>query len=163
MDTLGKRVKKIIAYHGTTMTSFAKELNISQSMVSKICADKAVPSDRTISDICRIYNINKDWILHGIGDMVDTPSLESELTEKFKDSFLVDPDIRRDFVSVLASIPPAVWHIVFDCMCKFVEECKNNPNGADSYDSYIEGYNAGLLAAREARKIIDGLDKDVQE
>ncbi len=160
MNTLGERVKKIIAYNGTTMTQFAKELNISQSMVSKICADKAAPSDRTITDICRIYNINKDWILHGIGDMVDTPSLESELTEIFKDTFPDNPDIRRDFVSTLASLPPAVWHLIRDYACKLAEECKHNPNAVDPY---IEGYNAGLRAAREAREILDGLDKDVQE
>lgn len=71
MDTLGKRIKFIIDCNKLTMTEFAVKLNISQSMVSKICADKAIPSERTLLDICRIFNINIKWLQHNQGEIYD--------------------------------------------------------------------------------------------
>lgn len=68
MNTLGNRVKAIIDFNDETMSSFSRKLNISPSMVSKICNDKAIPSDRTISNICFIYNVTRDWILNGAGE-----------------------------------------------------------------------------------------------
>lgn len=146
MDTLGKRVKKVIAYHGTTMTSFAKEINISQSMVSKICADKAVPSDRTISDICRIYNIRKEWILHGTGEMLDTQSLENELADCFgKSDLSLSEDVKQNLIYALVNTPPAAWHIIVDHIKKLSEEYKKNP---ESVSSYMDGYREGVRTAQ---------------
>lgn len=86
MTTLGSRIKEVIAYHGTTMTKVAKELNISQSMVSKICGDKATPSDRTITDICRIYSVNREWLTNGTGEMIDTVAREADILECMNDT-----------------------------------------------------------------------------
>lgn len=160
MDTMGTRIKKIIVYNGSTMTSFAKELNISQSMVSKICADKATPSERTISDICRIYNIHREWLMHGTGEMIDAPSLESELTEVFKDALPNHPDIKRDFISTLASLPPAAWPMVTDYVRKVAEEYKHNPHSADPY---MAGYRDGLRAAQSVKELIENLSADPKE
>lgn len=141
MDTLGKRVKKIIVYHGTTMTNFAKTLNISQSMVSKICSDKAIPSERTISDICRIYNINKDWLLHEIGEMVDKQSLLSEIAECFDNDTSVSA---REIMQAMADIPPAVWPLFAEYINTLVKECNRQANNLGSYQ---EGFEAGKKAA----------------
>lgn len=148
MDTLGNRIRNIIAHQGTTMTQFAKELNISQSMVSKICADKATPSDRTISDICRIYNINRDWLLYNEGDMVDKKSLEAELMNIFKDSF-EDPAVMQKFVSAFVQLPPALWPLVSDYAKKIADEFNSRP---ESVDAFMEGYEAGVRSAQERQK-----------
>ena len=68
--TLGSRVEEVIKHHEITKTKFAKELGISQSMVSKICSGKAIPSDRTISDISRVFCVNKEWLQNGTGEMI---------------------------------------------------------------------------------------------
>lgn len=162
MGTLGKRVKKVIVHNGATMTSFAKEINISQSMVSKICADKAAPSDRTISDICRIYNINKDWLLHGIGEMVDTQSLEAELTESFcaRDSLMLSDEIKRKLISALVSTPPVAWPLIADHLQSIADECQKHPDGVGSY---MDGYRAGVHMAQKVKEIIDGLSEEPKE
>lgn len=159
MDTLGKRIKRIITHQGTTMTQFAKELNISQSMVSKICADKAIPSDRTISDICRIFNINREWLLHDVGEMVDTRSLEAELIDGLKDS-IKDQELLRNFAATLASLSPALWPILADYITKFVNEYNHQP---ESIDPFKAGYLAGLKAGQEVRKLQDSFESEPNE
>lgn len=162
METLGKRVKKVIVYHGATMTSFAKELNISQSMVSKICADKAVPSDRTISDICRIFNVNKDWLLYGTGDMVDVQSLETELAESFnkENNQTLSDEVKRGLISMFANTPPAAWSLIVDHIKNLADECNKYPDGAGPY---IDGYKEGVRMAQAVKEMIDGLSEEPEE
>lgn len=158
MDTLGKRIKKVIVHHGATMTSFAKELNISQSMVSKICGDKAIPSDRTISDICRIFNVRKDWLLYGTGEMVDENSLKAELDGCF-DKTLSD-EIKNAFISILVNTPPVAWSLIADYLGKIAEEYKKHPNEASTY---IDGYKAGAHLSQIVNEMIENLPDEPEK
>ena len=144
------------------MTSFAKEINISQSMVSKICADKAIPSDRTVSDICRIYNINKDWLLHGTGDMVDTQSLEDELSDTFNENneLSLNDEVKRSLISALVGIPPAAWPLIADYLKSIADECQRNTGGAGSY---MDGYREGVRMAQKVKAMLDGLSGEPKE
>ena len=38
-----------------------------------------VPSDRTITDICREYNVNEDWLRTGNGEMFKSRTREQEI------------------------------------------------------------------------------------
>lgn len=162
METLGKRIKRIINYNGSTMTQFAKELNISQSMVSKICSDKAVPSDRTISDICRIYNINKEWLLQGIGEMADKQSLEDELADSFNThgSSSLSNELKRATISLLVKTPPAAWPIIAEYFQNVAAKCNENP---DRIDAYMEGYQEGVRAAQKIKEITDSFSDEPKE
>lgn len=160
MDTLGQRVKKVIVYHGETMTSFAKALNISQSMVSKICSDKATPSDRTISDICRIYNIRKDWLLSENGQMQDKQSLENELRQSFDGSTTLSNTIKENMISALINTPPAAWPLIVDYLQGIVDECDKHPTISGSY---LEGYMAGARLAQKIKEKIETLPGEPEE
>lgn len=78
------RISKIVSNSGLTKTEFGKRINISQGMVSRICQGSATPSDRTISDICRVFNVNRRYLEQG-----EEPMFLPEL----------DPD--TDFINAL--------------------------------------------------------------
>lgn len=161
MDTLGKRIKKVIIHNGITMTSFAKDLNISQSMVSKMCSDKAMPSDRTISDICRIYNINKEWLQNGVGEMVNKESMRKELSQNFTDD---TSDATKKVLLTLAEIPPAVWPILADELKKLADSTITQPNDyVNQLSEYEQGKQAGLRAWKVIQKAIQELPEEPSE
>lgn len=83
MESIGDRIGHVVAFSGLTKTEFAMALNLSQSMISKLCNNSAVPSERTISDICRTFNINIVWLKDGTGQMIDYKVRESELEAFF--------------------------------------------------------------------------------
>lgn len=122
MPTIGKRIRKVIVHEGETITSFAKELNISQSMVSKICADKAKPSDRTIADICRVFNINKEWLTTGKGTMLNVETRKDEIKEILSKS--TDVSLLETISSVLADVPGALMSIHRDYLIQLAEDYK---------------------------------------
>ena len=62
------RITEIVRRSGLTKTDFAKKLGLSQPFVSRICTGDAVPSDRTISDICRVFCVDRIWLETGSGE-----------------------------------------------------------------------------------------------
>lgn len=145
MTTLGSRVKAVIVHNKTTMSSFAKELNISQSMVSKICSDKAAPSDRTISDICRIYSINRDWLINGTGDMIDPQEREAEYYAYMESTGKnASDDFKKEFSHILARSSPLDLELLGDFYSKLLTDTVSKSDLSKALEiAYLEGFRAG--------------------
>lgn len=60
---------------------FADKLNLSENFVWMVEKGNRIPSDRTISDICRIFDIQEDWLRHGLEPMRCARSKEEEIAE----------------------------------------------------------------------------------
>ncbi|MFW6680626.1 helix-turn-helix domain-containing protein [Lacrimispora sp. AGF001] len=57
---------------------FAAKLKISRGNISNIEIDRVKVTDRVISDICSEFNVNRNWLLYGEGEIFE------ELTEQQK-------------------------------------------------------------------------------
>ncbi len=112
MDTISARIATVIKASGLTKTAFAERLNVSQSFVSRLAVGASVPSDRTIADICREFNVNEHWLRTGEGEMFSTLSRE-EIT-KFAMEIIRDPDseFQRQLLTTMARLEPAQWKLM---------------------------------------------------
>ena len=161
MDTIGDRVKYLIAYKNITMTKFAQELNISQSMVSKICSGTAKPSERTISDICRVYDVNKQWLIEGKGDMIDKASIASQIYAMLKaDCTNISEGALLMESEELSKLQPFQWERVHS----FLEQLLKSPQLSGekepdliqlSADMYLDAFNLGFKLGRYSIKGAD--------
>lgn len=128
MNTINERVATLIKDLGMTKTAFAESLNVSQPLISTICAGRCGVSDRTIMDICDKYHVNEEWLRHGEGEMFQRRTREEEIEYFFgKVSDAPDDDFRRSFISVLAKLNEDQWELLADMATKLVDECKNKP------------------------------------
>lgn len=70
-----ERIRVIRAELGLTQSQFGEGIGIAQSTVGLIENGIRKLTDRVMSDICRVYGINKDWFLTGNGNIkVKSPS-----------------------------------------------------------------------------------------
>lgn len=83
MSTINDRIAECVKVSGLTKTAFAERINVSQSFISNLCSSKKVPSDRTISDICREFGISEHWLRTGDGEMLVPLDDDVELIEIF--------------------------------------------------------------------------------
>ena len=83
MSSINDRIAECVKASGLTKTAFAERINVSQSFISNLCLNKKVPSDRTISDICREFNVSEVWLRTGEGTMFVPLDDEAELIEIF--------------------------------------------------------------------------------
>lgn len=79
MGTINERISEVVEKSGLTKTAFAQKINVSQQYVSKL-VNNGVPSERTLADICRVFNVDPVWLETGEGEMFRTESVDSELT-----------------------------------------------------------------------------------
>lgn len=85
---MNSRIVQLRKNREWTQDKFAEEMGISKNYVSLIENGKKIPSDRLISDICREFSVNKDWLRSGKGEMYDIPEDETAaiVSELLEDS-----------------------------------------------------------------------------
>lgn len=111
MGTIGERIAQLIdETNNLTRTKFAETLGISQAFVSQICSGVRVPSDRTISDICRVFKVNETWLRDGVGPMKTELTQDEQLVEFMTDLMAESSDsFRRRFIAVVSELDAEGW------------------------------------------------------
>ena len=64
------RIIQIRKEFGLNQEEFAKRLGLSRNFINQAENRKRNFSDRTISDICREFNINEEWLRKGKGNPI---------------------------------------------------------------------------------------------
>lgn len=128
MQEIAERITKVIKDKAKTKTEFAEKLNISQSFVSRLASGEKEPSDRTIADICREFDVNEDWLRTGQGDPYVQLSRDEELAAFFGSVLKGDdPDFRRRLLSVLSRLSTEEWELLEKMAWKLVDELRPEP------------------------------------
>lgn len=101
-----------------TQKDFADELNISKSAIESYEYGRNSITDRTISDICRIYNVNEEWLRTGNGDMF-VPLTKNQQILSFVNNVasLEDNNFKKRLVKALSEMSDEGW----DALEKFID------------------------------------------
>lgn len=70
------RIRQLRKYLHLTQTDFAAKLFMTMDSISQIERGVTNPSSRTIDQICQEFNVNKDWLVEGEGEMLALPQDE---------------------------------------------------------------------------------------
>ncbi|HEX9058583.1 MAG TPA: helix-turn-helix transcriptional regulator [Clostridia bacterium] len=81
--SLGERVKLIRKALMLTQKEFAEKIGLKQAAIGLYENGNRNVTDRVISDICREFNVNEEWIRSGNGEMF-------KKEEKLKPEYLED-------------------------------------------------------------------------
>lgn len=129
MQEIAERITKVIKDKAKTKTEFAEKLNISQSFVSRLASGEKEPSDRTIADICREFDVNEYWLRTGQGDPYIQLSRDEELAQFFGEVMKgEDPDFRRRLLSVMSRLTTDEWALLEQMAWKLVDELRPEPD-----------------------------------
>ena len=129
MNTFSDRIDRLIQDKtGGNKSKFARKLNVTPAYISKLCKDKeTIPSDRTIADICREFNVNEDWLRTGRGDPDIQLSRDEELAQFFGEVMKEeDPDFRRRLLSVMSRLTTDEWALLERMAWKLVDELRQD-------------------------------------
>lgn len=125
--TIGERVKELRKQVNLTQQAFADRLNLKRNTVGSYEVNVVEPSDRTISDICREFNVNETWLRTGEGEMFNqitrSEKITSFLTEITEDE---GDDFKRRFVEMLAELEPEDWKLL-ERMAEKLKKKEGNP------------------------------------
>lgn len=103
---------------------FAKKLNISGSNLSNIEIGRINLTDRVINEICDVYNINKEWLCTGKGEIKKTLSRDEEILtffNKIKDN---DNVFAKRFLLALSKLDIKDWEVLDKLINSYSEASK---------------------------------------
>lgn len=81
---------------------------MSENFIWQIEKGQREPSDRTVSDICRVYGVNEIWLRTGEGEMHVPLSRDAQLAKIFA-TVQVSDDERARLVKAFASLPDEAY------------------------------------------------------
>lgn len=115
MNTINDRIAYLIKDLGITKTKFAETINLSQPFVSAVCSGSKMPSDRTISDICREFNVSLAWLEDGEGEMYVQRSENERMALMFTDVLAeADESTRKRGIAAALEMPPEFWDNILE-------------------------------------------------
>lgn len=109
---MNTRIKAIRLELGLTQTEFGEKLGISQNYVWMIEKGDRTPSDRTLSDICRVFNVDPYWLDTGEGEMFRSESVDTELARLVGELMADKPgSFRQRVVAALLRCTDDEWGV----------------------------------------------------
>lgn len=124
---MNERIAFVRKSLGLTQEKFAEQVGLSRNFMWMIESGTRVPSDRTISDICREFNVNETWLRTGEGEMFNQITRSEKIA-----AFLGDitenegDDFKRRFVEMLAELEPEDWKLL-ERMAEKLQKKEENP------------------------------------
>ena len=110
-----------------TQENFAKSINITRSSIALIETEKTTLTERNISEICRTFKVNPDWLRYGEGEVFKELSYEEELAEYFG-NVLATSDISKDFqkrlIYALSKLDDTDWKVLEKIADQLLEKNK---------------------------------------
>lgn len=83
--TVNSRIKFLRKSLGLTQAAFAEKIGLKQASIGLYENEQRNVLDRTITDICREFNVREEWLRYGTGEMLvepDTFSLDEYLKQQ---------------------------------------------------------------------------------
>lgn len=100
---MNARIKQIRQEAGLTQAQFAEKIALSRNYVAMVEIGQREPSDRTISDICRIFDIQEDWLRHGLEPMRAAKSREEEIAELVGSALSGSSEFKKSVIRMICS------------------------------------------------------------
>ena len=105
-----------------TQKDFATDLGLSENFIWQIEKGERTPSDRTISDICRIYGIQEDWLRYGLEPMRAEKSEEEQIAELVGSALNGSSRLKKAVIKMICSKSDAELQALEDMLRQLYED-----------------------------------------
>lgn len=141
------RIKEVRKSLDLSQEEFGKRLGVSRGVVVNIELNRAEIKPLFIEHLCSVFNVNKEWLFSGYGEMfIETTK---DVIATLSDEYKLDP-LDQKIVECYLNLGTLQRKVIKDCLCSLVDAVLSDEN----YDDYREDYlqeNAGTVAARGGR------------
>lgn len=125
METINDRLVFLIDTECSgNKSAFARSINITPAYAAQLYKKERTPSDRTISDICRIFSINEDWLRYGLLPMRLERSQEEEIGAMVSAALGGDANFTQAVVKMICSRTPEELKVLEKALSDIYESIK---------------------------------------
>lgn len=103
MSTVGERIKQIRKDFGLTQQKFADRIGAKQNTVAQYEIGRNIPIDPVITAICKEFDIQEDWLRHGLEPMRAAKSREEEISELVGSALSGSSEFKKAVIRMICS------------------------------------------------------------
>lgn len=108
---MNERIKQLRKMLGLTQDDFSARIGLSRNFIAQIETGSKFPSDRTVSDICREFDVNEVWLRNGVGEVFVQKTKEEQLGELLAEITKADDDsFKKRLIVALANLDDDGWN-----------------------------------------------------
>lgn len=127
--TIAERITQLVVELGGNMSTFARRINVTPAYISKLGKNPdAVPSDRTISDICREFGINEEWLRTGSGEKYAPKDRETEIADAVAKIYKANDPFITELIKILANTSEEDWDVMKSIAIKLADASREKNN-----------------------------------
>lgn len=106
MNTIEKRITYIVDTKcGGNRSKFARAINVTPAYAAQLYAGDRLPSDRTISDICREFGVDKVWLETGAGEPFKPVDRNEQIAEILGKAIAGNSTARDRLIRAFSQLP----------------------------------------------------------
>ena len=110
MNTFAERVALIVTKKcNGNRSEFARTVGITPAYAAQIYKGDRVPSDRTISDICREFSVNRIWLETGAGEPFQEKTRDEQIAEVLGRALANGGTARDRIIRAIAQLPDELF------------------------------------------------------
>lgn len=108
MTTINERFRAIRKQLGMTMEEFGKSLGGSRDVIKNIEYNVTQPKPPLIDLLCKVHQVDRDWLMTGEGEMFIKPANETERLLLFATRMTTEKDLSwlRTLCDYVAQLSP---------------------------------------------------------
>lgn len=101
---LSERIKEIRKAENLTQSKFGEKLSVSRDVISSFESGRVEPKPIFLNYLCEVFNVNKEWLLTGEGEMYNAISDEEEFAFLMGTLAASDNPQLKTLINVLSQI-----------------------------------------------------------
>lgn len=121
---LNERLKKLRKALDLTQQQLAEHLGVKRNTVAQWELGINAITEQVITSICREFDVNKEWLRTGKGEMFVIQSKEEELAAFFGDILNDGSSFKKRFISALAALDTEDWEVIEKFINSIIAEKK---------------------------------------
>lgn len=107
------RIKELRKILNMTQSEFSSKIGLSRNYIAQIETGTKFPSDRTVTDICREFNVNENWLRNGIGNPIIKRTRSQEIGSFASEIMnLPDGNIKKRLIDALIKLDEKDWETI---------------------------------------------------
>ena len=133
MSDISDRIRYVRQHYKLSQTEFAKKIGTTQGMITMLERGARIPNERQVLLICSVYNIRREWLEDGTGEMQEHPAENDELAQYLAGMMYDEaPSVLKSFLTILARTTPEEREVLAKIMSETIShytESEKNEKG----------------------------------
>lgn len=117
-----KRLKQIRSAVNLTQEEFSKKINMSRSNYGSMEIGRITITERAINDICRVFSVNKEWLVTGEGNMFLEIKTDDQFNKVLAEWLLDSDEVTKRTVLALSQLTREEFEFVSRMLNGLIEQ-----------------------------------------